>query len=148
MNKEQLKKTLKPIIKECIREAILEEGILSSIISEVVKGTSSANLVENKQNNYNDFIQEQKIDEQRQKKLQENRRKMLDAIGRDAFNGVDVFQGTEPLSLQERNRAVEGNAGGIPQGARPLDNIAPNDPGVDLSSLGVNTGIWKKLAGK
>mgnify|MGYP000554020504 FL=1 len=66
---------------------------------------------------------------------------MLDSIGRDAFNGVDVFEGTQPLNERRSSSTA-------PHGSKPLDGIAPNDPGVNLASLGVNPGIWKKLAGK
>jgi len=141
MNKEQLKKTLKPLIKDCIKEVIFEEGFLSSIISEVVKGTSQT-IVEHQQPSYQQPVYN---DEDRQRKLQENRKRMLDAIGKDSYNGVDIFAGTEPLSIRESQGS---SGGGAPHGARPLDGIAPNDPGVNLGSLGINTGIWKKLAGK
>ncbi len=88
MNKEALKKTLRPLIKECIKEVIFEEGILSGIISEVVKGTGTQQIVETQQPTY----QAPQVDhEARQRKLQEQRKRMLDAIGRDAFNGVDLF---------------------------------------------------------
>jgi len=144
MNKEQLKKTLKPLIKDCIKEVIFEEGVLSSIISEVVKGTGQT-IVENQQPTY----QQQPVynHEEKQRKLQENRRKMLDAIGADAYNGVDIFAGTEPLSLRESATPQRGG-GSVPHGSKPLDGIAPNDPGVNLAALGVNPGIWKALAGK
>ena len=135
MNKEQLKKTLKPMIKECIKEVIFEEGILSSIISEVVKGTAQP-LVESRQPTY----QQPQVDyEAKQRAEKERRRKMLDSIGRDAYNGVDLFEGTQPLK-ESRSTA--------PHGSKALDGIAPNDPGVNLAALGVNTAIWSKLAGK
>ena len=135
MNKEQLKKTLRPMIKECIKEVIFEEGILSSIISEVVRGTSQP-LVESRQSTY----QQPQVDyEAKQRAEKERRRKMLDSIGRDAYNGVDLFEGTQPLR-ESRSSA--------PHGSKALDGIAPNDPGVNLSALGVNTAIWSKLAGK
>ena len=87
MNKEQLKKTLRPMIKECIKEVIFEEGILSSIISEVVKGTAQP-LVESRQPTY----QQPQVDhEAKQRAEKERRRKMLDSIGRDAYNGGDLF---------------------------------------------------------
>ena len=66
---------------------------------------------------------------------------MLDAIGNDAYNGVDLFAGTQPLN-ERRSSAMS------PHGSKPLDGIAPNDPGVNLGALGVNPSIWKKLAGK
>lgn len=138
MNKEALKKTLKPLIKECIKEVIFEDGTLSNIIAEVVRGTSSQQIVETRQPTY----QAPQVDQEaKQRKLQEQRRKMLDAIGRDAFNGVDIFEGTQPLTERRSSSSA-------PHGSRPLDGIAPNDPGVNLAALGVNPGIWKKLAGK
>ena len=137
MNKDQLKKTLRPIIKECIKEVIFEEGILSSIISEVVKGTSQP-LVESRQPTY----QQPQIDyEAKRREDKERRKKILDSIGRDAYNGVDLFEGTQPL--QERRSTAAS-----PHGSKPLDGIAPNDPGVNLGALGVDTRLWSKLAGK
>ena len=125
------------MIKECIKEVIFEEGILSSIISEVVKGTSQP-LVETKQRSYH----KPQIDyEAREKAEKERRRKILDSIGRDAYNGVDLFEGTQPL--QERRSTAAS-----PHGSKPLDGIAPNDPGVNLGALGVDTRLWSKLAGK
>ena len=135
MNKEQLKKTLRPMIKECIKEVIFEEGILSSIISEVVKGTSQP-LIESHQPSYH---QPQVNYEARERAAKEKRRKMLDSIGRDAYNGVDLFEGTQPLN--ERR-----SPSSSPHGSKPLDGIAPSDPGVNLGALGVDTRIWSKLA--
>mgnify|MGYP003146597713 CR=1 FL=1 len=138
MNKEALKKTLRPLIKECIKEVIFEDGTLSSIIAEVLKGTSGQQIVETKQPTY----QAPQVDnEARQRKLQEQRKKMLDAIGTEAYNGVDLFAGTQPLN--ERKSTTMS-----PHGSKPLDGIAPNDPGVNLGALGVNPDLWKKLAGK
>lgn len=135
MNKDQLKKTLKPMIKECIKEVIFEEGFLSSIISEVVRGTTQP-LVESRQPTY----QQPQVDYEAQERAsKERRRKMLDSIGRDAYNGVDLFEGTQPL--QERR-----STGMSPHGSKPLDGIAPNDPGVNLGALGVDTRLWSKLA--
>ena len=134
MNKEQLKKTLRPMIKECIKEVIFEEGILSSIISEVVKGTSQP-LVESRQPSY----QQPQVDyEAKQRADKERRKRMLDSIGKDAYNGVDLFEGTQPLRESKSS---------APHGSKALDGISPNDPGVNLASLGVNTKIWSKLAG-
>ena len=138
MNKETLKKILRPLIKECIKEVIFEDGTLSSIIAEVVKGTGGQQIVETQQPTY----QAPKVNyEARQRKLQEQRKRMLDSIGQDAFNGVNVFEGTQPLNERRTNSSA-------PHGSKPLDGIAPDDPGVNLGALGVNPGIWKKLAGK
>tara|TARA_Y100000114_G_scaffold153819_1_gene174577 strand:- start:998 stop:1414 length:417 start_codon:yes stop_codon:yes gene_type:complete len=137
MNKNELKKMLKPMIKECIKEVIFEEGTLSTIISEVVKGTSGQQVVtESRQpqptNN--------QAAEQRRKQLLEQKRRMLDAIGNDAYNGVDIFEGTTPMN--ESRRSSSG-----PAGSGALDGVAPNDPGVDLSSFGISANIMKKLVG-
>ena len=82
MNKTELKKTLKPLIKECIKEVIFEEGVLSGIISEVVKGTGAQRIVERQQ----PIQQQPQIDyEAQERKRKEQRRKMLDSIGRDSI---------------------------------------------------------------
>ena len=139
MNKNELKKILKPLIKQCIKEVIFEDGTLSTIISEVATGLGSANVISEatpatkKQNLETDFEAKQR----RQKKLQnlqEQKKKMLDAIGKDAFNGVDLFEGTTPAPAQQE------------QSKGALAGVAPSDPGVDISTL--PTGMWKKLAGK
>ena len=137
MNKDQLKKVLRPMIKECIKEVIFEEGILANIISEVVRGTSQP-LVESRQPSY----KQTQIDyEARERAEKERRKKLLDSIGSEAYNGVNLFEGTQPL--QERRTSASS-----PHGSKPLDGIAPNDPGVNLGSLGVDTRLWSKLAGK
>ena len=140
MNKNELKKILKPLIKECIKEVVFEEGTLSTIISEVMKGTGGSNIVqENRQPKLESNAEVNQRIERKQQQLKENRRKMLDAIGRDAYNGVDLFEGTTPT------KAPRGQSN--PQGSNPLDGVAANDPGVDISKFGM-TGVWKKLAGK
>jgi flagellin-like hook-associated protein FlgL len=135
MNKNELKKILKPLIKECIKEVIFEDGTLSTIISEVVKGTSSQSIVTESKTK----IDNQKALEMQNKKLQERRKKMLDVIGKDSYNGVDLFEGTTPTTAPRNSSA--------PQGSKPLDGIDPRDPGVDISSFGASSNIWKKLAG-
>lgn len=138
MNKEQLRKTLKPLIKECIKEVIFEEGVLSGIISEVVKGTGGQRIVETQtQPTY----QKPQIDQEaQQRKLREQRRRMLDSIGSNAYNGVDLFEGTKPLSQQAAGKS-SGN-----HGSKALEGVAPNDPGVDISAFGMSSAIWSKLA--
>ena len=137
MKKNELKKMLKPLIKECIKEVIFEEGALSTIISEVMKGTSgSERIVETRaQQPKQDFAkQERKLNE-----AKERRKKLLDSIGADAYNGVNLFEGTTP--------APAPSSGG---GQGPLDGVAPSDPGVDISSIfsGHSANIWQKLSGK
>ena len=138
MKKNELKNMLKPLIKECIKEVIFEEGALSTIISEVMKGTSgSQQIVETKQPK-----QTRQNFENRERKLKEvkaRKRKLLDSIGKDAYNGVDLFEGTTPAPAPRTN-----------QGQGPLDDVAPNDPGVDISNIfsGHSARIWQKLSGK
>ena len=133
MNKQELKKILKPLIKECIKEVIFEDGTLSSIIAEVMKGVNAQPLVEQRQNQ----TQTTQRDNQqaKNKRLQEQRKKMLDAIGKEAYNGVNVFEGVTP--------APAPSSGGQ-QG--PLAGIDPRDPGVDITKI-AGSGLWKKLAG-
>ena len=137
MKKNELKKMLKPLIKECIKEVIFEEGALSTIISEVMKGTSGAQpIVESKarqQPKQNFERQERKMDEAKQR-----RKKLLDSIGTDAYNGVNLFEGTTAAPGQSQ------------QGQGPLDGVSAVDPGVDISSIfsGHSSKIWQKLSGK
>ena len=125
MKTNELKKVLKPLIKQCIKEVIFEEGVLSGIISEVVKGVDTAPVIrEQKQ------VSRPKSDNGLAKKrLQEQRKKMMQAIGKDAYNGVDLFEGVEPA--RESNQQS------------PLANIAPGDAGVDISQL-FNSN-WSKM---
>ena len=137
MKRAELKKILKPLIKECIKEVIFEEGTLSTIISEVLKGTSTQQVVYETKKPQR-LETDQQASQRRRQHLQENKRKMLDSIGKGAFNGVNLFEGTTPMSTQSTSS---------PHGSQALDGVAPNDPGVDISVFGT-TGVWKKLAGK
>ena len=125
MKVNELKKVLKPLIKQCIKEVIFEEGVLSGIISEVVRGVDTAPVIrEQKQ------ISKPKPDNGlAKKKLQEQRKRMMDVIGKDAYNGVNLFENVEPA--RESNQQS------------PLANISPGDAGVDISQL-FNSN-WSKM---
>jgi hypothetical protein len=139
MNKSELKKILRPLIKECVKEVIFEEGTLSTIISEVLKGTSGKQVVrETKKSRLETNEEANSRLQKRQNMLQENRKKMLDAIGKDAYNGVDLFEGTTPTQGQ-RNTSMGGS--------KALEGVSPSDPGVDISNFGLPQGLWKKLSG-
>ena len=73
------------------------------------------------------------------KEAKMRKRQLLDSIGKDAYNGVDLFEGTTPAPAPRST-----------QGQGPLDSVAPNDPGVDISSIfsGHSAKIWQKLSGK
>ena len=71
------------------------------------------------------------------KKLQEHRRKLLDSIGTDAYNGVDLFEGTEPMTQS-----------GTPGQAHKPSVLGddPSDAGVDISSImGNSSKIWQAM---
>ena len=134
MKKNELKKILKPLIKECIKEVIFEEGTLSTIISEVVRGTSQPQPI-------TEIKKEKPTNTHNQKKLEEIKRrkkKLLDSIGQDAYNGVNLFEGTTPTPS-----STKGNHGA-------LKDVEPSDPGVDISDIfsGTSSAIWKKMSGK
>jgi hypothetical protein len=144
MKREELKKMLKPLIKECIKEVIFEQGTLSTIISEVVKSTSTQQVFAESQAKPRPVStgKTQRLEtssearSRRDKKLSEHKKKLMKSIGKGAYNGVNIFEGTTPAPATNSNH-----------GSKSLDGVAPGDAGVDLSSLGVPTGIWKKIAG-
>ena len=145
MNKDDLRKVLKPLIKECIKEVIFEEGTLSTIISEVVTGLDKPMVVEAKKPRQQQFETEEQAKarlEKRRLMESERRKKLLDSIGGEAYNGVNLFEGTEPL-----HSAGSPSSAPSPQGA--LSGVAANDPGVDISGLfgQKSSTIWKKLSG-
>ena len=138
MKKEQFKKMLKPIIKECIQEALVESNIISGIISEVVKGMGTqpqqAQITEQKAK-YESDEDAKKRRQAREKKLNETRKNLLGAINKDAYGGVDLFEGTTPM--QEASSGGPGSA---------LSGVAADDAGVDISGI-LNLGgdKWSKL---
>ena len=139
MKKEELKKILKPLIKECIKEVIFEDGTLSTVVSEVVKGLGNPLTESRPLPNKSTITQKLETDEQakaRRQKITENRKRMLDAIGRDSFNGVDIFEGTTPTKAPDSGASGHG----------ALRDVDPSDPGVDISKFQTSM-IWKKLAG-
>ena len=67
------------------------------------------------------------------KEVKARKRKLLDSIGKDAYNGVDLFEGTTPAPAPV-------SRGG--KGA--LSGVQPGDKGVDISNIpGMNN--WKHL---
>ena len=135
MNKAELRKMLKPLIKECVKEVIFEDGTLSTVISEVVKGLGNP-LTEPRSASLKRSYKVETDDEakSRREKLQERQKNLMDSIGKDAYNGVNLFEGTTPAPSPKE------------QGRSPLSGVDANDPGVDLSSF-ASAGTWKKLAG-
>ena len=141
MKKTQLKQIIKPLVKECIHEVLLEEGLLTEVVAQVAAGMPRQQLVEAAPapRQTEDVFAKQRAQKatQAKAKLQEHRKKMMDAIGRDAFNGVDLFEGTEPLR----------QSGTVNEAHRPsVLGDDPTDAGVDISSiLGGSSQIWKQM---
>ena len=128
MKTNELKKVLKPLIKQCIKEVIFEDGVLSGIISEVVKGVNVTPVIKEEKTKTMFDLEERK--EKKSKMLKEQRKKILDSIGKDSFNGVNVFEGTDAMAPESNSHS-------------PLANVAPNDSGVDIG--GLFNSNWSKL---
>lgn len=142
MNQADLKKTLKPLIKQCIKEVMFEDGTLSGIITEIVKGLGAPQMVvENKQieqpQSEVPSLREQErqimIEQQRAEHraaMEDQRRGLTETIS-GRLNGVNVFEGVNPISKA-------GAPAGAPSApSSPLDGVDPMDPGVDISKLGI-----------
>ena len=128
MNKADLKKVIKPLVKECIHEVLLEEGLLSNVVAEVAKGLQGNTIVETHQPRPE--AQQMKQSNRQMKEYKEN---LMNSIGQDAYNGVNLFEGTQALN---QAKPVQGQA--------DLGN--PQDAGVDISSLvGKSSAIWQAL---
>ena len=136
MKKSELKKVIKPLVKECISEVLLTEGLLASVIAEVVSGLNQQ-LIEQKTQQ----VAALPTEEEHMRKLQETRKRMLNAVGKDAYKGVDVFEGTTPMTSTAASSSPSAAA------ANPLSHIDPRDPGVDISQVfGGMSSKWGKIA--
>ena len=127
MKKTDLKKLIKPLVKECIHEVLLEEGLLSNVVSEVAKGLNTAPVIKEQ-------VAQAPTPKPRKRDYSSDRRKLMDAIGNDAYNGVDLFEGTTPAPAQQE------------QSAGSVDLGDPDDAGVDIGSiLGHSSKIWESM---
>jgi len=139
MKKSDLKHLIKPLVKECIHEVLLEEGLLSNVVSEVAKGLQGNLVVETQQKQsqslFNEDLQMKRKADDSRVQMKEHRRKLMDAVGKDAYGGIDLFEGTEPMQGQEPRQE---------QGQTDLGN--PGDAGVDISSIFGNASqIWQAM---
>lgn len=142
MNKKELKEALTPIVKECIKEVLLEEGILSRVVSEVAIGLSAGQQVVTE--SFQPPIprpppppapDHEAEREAMRKQLDATRKGLMEAIGQDAYGGIDLFEGTSPAPA---------DTAGSPHS--PLNGQDPNDPGVDIGALFNSKGaVWNKL---
>ena len=138
MNLNDLKKTLRPLVKQLVKETMQEE--LTTVISEIIKQTSSAQIVEQKQQPViNRQLQEERTAEKQ--KLIEERRKRLEEVTKGAYGGINLFEGTTPAPAP---RDVSGTKG-AESVASPLAGVDPSDSGVDISSLLRMTGGWRQI---
>tara|TARA_Y100000296_G_scaffold31615_1_gene36668 strand:- start:121 stop:537 length:417 start_codon:yes stop_codon:yes gene_type:complete len=137
MKKSDLKQLIKPLVKECIHEVLLEEGLLSNVVSEVAKGLQGNLVVETQQKQsqslFNEDLQMKRKADDSRVQMKEHRKKLMDAIGKDSYGGIDLFEGTEPTPGQEPQ-----------QGQTDLGS--PSDAGVDISSIFGNASqIWQAM---
>jgi hypothetical protein len=135
------KSEFKQLIKESVREVLITEGFLSTIVAEVVKGIGTNVVTERvvEEQNPQEKVKFQNVRTQEKKKqLQETRKRMLDAIGKDSFGGVDIFEGTTPM-----RKGGDPNASASPNSA--LGDVDPSDPGVDISGILGSASAWKKI---
>ena len=130
------------MIKECIKEVILEEGVLSNVVSEVVQGLGAPRIVEVSpptaapQPSFEDNTNREALIEQKKLKANQQKEKLLSAINLEAYGGVNVFEGTEPLTKG-------GAPSSEPSPRGPLGDMDPSDPGVDISGiLGIAGNRW------
>tara|TARA_R100000664_G_scaffold34049_1_gene53654 strand:+ start:6090 stop:6521 length:432 start_codon:yes stop_codon:yes gene_type:complete len=139
------KSEFKQLIKESVREVLVTEGFLSTIVAEVVKGVGTNVVTERvveKQTPQQESQEKVKFQEMRtqekSKHLQETKKRMLDAIGKDAYGGIDVFEGTTPMRKG-------GSPGGAQAPSSALGDVDPTDSGVDISGLLGSSGAWKQM---
>lgn len=143
MKKSDLKELIKPIVKECIHETLIEEGLLSNIVAEVAKGMQGNLVVESVQATkkpdeplFNERKQMKRKTVDTQKKLKEHRQRLMDSIGADAYGGVNLFEGTEPMTNYDVSEQKPGT----------VDLGDPRDSGVDISDLLAGaTQVWKAM---
>jgi hypothetical protein len=134
VKKSELKTVLRPLIKECVKEVMFEDGILSGLISEVIQGLGGQVLSENattprrsapeQQNNAEIARQQQVAKIKAMEQTAQTRKKMSEAVGKSAYGGVDLFEGTTPTSAPAETKQGD-----------PLAGQDPNDAGVDISNL-------------
>ena len=128
MKKSEFKKIIKPIVSECIKESLLEDGLISGIISEVVRGMNTQPVnepIEAPQDPSFDRMRRNAFATEKKGKLQEQRNKLMNAIGKESYNGVNLFEGTTPAPAEASPTQQAGALSGHPSG----------DPGVDISNL-------------
>jgi len=140
MKRNELKQVLKPLIKECIKEVILEEGVLSNVISEVIKGMGVNTIVEQKAEPVQQRRSFNVSGAPKSSRVDESRKHLMDSIGKDAYNGVNLFEDVQPIA------EAGSTSGPSPSAHGPLAGQDPSDPGVNISGLmNLAANNWKKF---
>ena len=135
MKKDDLKRIIKPLVKECINEVLLEEGMLSNIVSEVARGMANTNMVVESTAPRREPKRNTPAPKNNAAAI-EKRKRLMDAIGNDSYNGVNLFENTKPMGGYETAQAKPGS----------IDLGDPADAGVDISSIVGNAGrLWEAL---
>ena len=135
MKRADLKKLIKPLVKECINEVLLEEGLLSSVISEVAKGLQGNVITE--QRKPEPTFKPAPPRRNNNAALLKQKEQLLNSIGKDSFNGVNIFEGTTPAASEPSGPAAM---------ASPLSDQDPSDPGVDISGIvALGGSAWSQL---
>lgn len=138
MKKNDLKRIIKPLVKECINEILIEEGMLSNVVSEVAAGLSGNMITESAPPSRRQKPSEPVATTAKKSKKQINqyRKQLMDSIGTDAYNGVDLFEGTDPMNGYEASTPKAGS----------VDLGDPGDAGVNINSLlGDASKIWQAM---
>ena len=134
------KSEFKEMIKESVKEVLVEEGLLKTVISEVVKAVGQPQAVQEPLATQQTFTEQASLEAARRQneKLAETRKKMLQAIGKESYGGVDLFEGTTPM----KNGGTPDASSGV---SSALSDVDPSDSGVDISSLLGGVDTWKQL---
>ena len=140
MKRSELKRVIKPLVKECVQETLLESGLLASIVSEVAQGLGGGQVITEEKRIPAPAPRTRDVENIRLKESKRQRKELLDAIGKDAYNGVDLFEGTS---------AIRDNGTPSPSAqASPMYGQDPSDAGVDISGiLSLGSKNWKALVG-
>ena len=132
MKKSDLKQLIKPLVKECIHEVLIEEGMLSNVVAEVAKGMQGSVIAESAPA----ATYERSTPPPPPRENKAHREQLMNAIGADAYNGVDLFEGTQAMSSYEASEPKGGS----------VDLGSPRDAGVDISSLmGGASRMWNAM---
>tara|TARA_Y100000034_G_scaffold52379_1_gene64335 strand:- start:251 stop:655 length:405 start_codon:yes stop_codon:yes gene_type:complete len=133
MKKSDLKQIIKPLVKECIHEVLLEEGLLSNVVAEVAKGLQQNVIVESQSRPSRAPAPQQQKSRESTQKINQYRQSLMDSIGGEAYNGVNLFEGTDPMTNSQ------------PAQGHP-DLGDPRDAGVDITAMmDKSNAIWQAL---